>query len=137
MKNVLLFVGGMVTGAILLFVVLFAIGKMFQPEDTLPTTNEEVKTSLYEGFENGEIIQASSFQVFQVLEDNVALVNGYEDGFYIGPVYLLIGEEGTTFYDDQVVKVPQGSVVRMNGTYKYITNNGMDKTVPKIMILKK
>ena len=135
MKYVLTFVGGMVTGAVLLFIVLFAISKMTQPE--YAPTNEEEKTSLYDGFEKGDIIQANSFEVFQVLENNVALVNGYEDGLYIGPVYLFIGKEGTTFYDEQIVKVPQGSVVRMNGTFQYTTKNGMDKTVPRIMILDK
>lgn len=135
MKNVLLFVGGMATGAILLLVVLFFIARMTRPE--YAPTNEDEKISLYEGFENGDIIQTNSFEVFQVLENNVALVNGYEDGLYIGPVYLLIGKEGTTFYDDQIVKVPKGCVVRMNGTFKYTTNSGMDKTVPQIMIMDK
>lgn len=142
MKNVLLFVGGMATGAILLLVVLIFIGKITQPEDS--PINEEEKTSIYEGFENGDIIEEKSFKVFQVLENNIALVMGKSDvdkkisyDVYNGLFYLLIGKEGTTFYDDQIVKVPQGSVVRMNGTFKYTTNSGMDKTVPRIMIMKK
>ena len=142
MKNVLLFVGGMATGAILLLVVLFFIGKITQPEDS--PINEEEKTSIYEGFENGDIIEEKSFKVFQVLENNIALVMGKSDvdkkisyDVYNGLFYLLIGKEGTTFYDDQIVKVPEGSVVRMNGTFQYTTNSGMDKTVPRIMIMDK
>ncbi len=132
----------MATGAILLLVALFFIGKITQPED--PPINEEEKTSIYEGFENGDIIEEKSFKVFQVLENNVALVEGKSDvdkkisyDLYTGLTYLLIGKEGTTFYDEQIVKVPQGSVVRMNGTFQYTTNGGMDKTVPRIMIMHK
>lgn len=134
MKNVLLFVGGMITGAVLLVIISLIIARMSNSQIQQEAT--ETKASLYEDFENGEIINEKSFQVFQVLEDNAALVNGQNEyNLYIGPIYLLIGKEGTTFYDDQIVNVPQGSVVRMNGTFHYETRNGIGKTVPKIMIL--
>ena len=136
MKSVLIFIGGMATGILLMVIVGFIfyyIGTNQQPT----IIEEENVPSLYEGFENGEIIHEKSFRVFQVLEDNVALVNGKKEGLYIGPVYLLIGKEGTTYYDEQIVKVPQGGVVRMNGTFQYEAKSGMDKTVPKIMIMDK
>lgn len=136
MKNVLIFIGGMATGILLMVIVGFILYSIGTNQQTTIIENENV-ASLYEGFENGEIIHEKSFQIFQVLEDNVALVNGRENGLYIGPVYLLIGKEGTTFYDEQIVKVPEGGVVRMNGTFQYETKNGMDKTVPKIMIMEK
>ncbi|MBO7581818.1 MAG: hypothetical protein J6T38_09935 [Bacteroidaceae bacterium] len=136
MKNVLIFIGGMATGILLMVIVGFILYSIGTKQQTTIIENENV-ASLYEGFENGEIIHEKSFQIFQVLEDNVALVNGRENGLYIGPVYLLIGKEGTTFYDEQIVKVPEGGVVRMNGTFQYETKNGMDKTVPKIMIMEK
>lgn len=135
MKNVLIFIGGMVTGAVLVIVVCLAIYKMGE-QDIFGETNNQV--SLYEGFENGEIIDQSSFKVFQVLEDNAALVYGKDDlDLYMGEVYLLIGKEGTTFYDEQIVDVPQGCVVRMNGTYKYQSRKGIGKTVPRVMIMDK
>lgn len=137
MKNVLIFIGGMVTGAAILIGIAFFFNKMAEQE-TLGETND--KAAFYEGFVNGEIIKEESFQVLQVLEDNAALVQGKDEiggSFYMGKVYLLIGQEGTTFYDEQIVDVPQGSVVRMNGTYKYPTRDGFDKTVPRIMIMDK
>jgi len=131
MKNVLIFIGGMVTGAAILIGIAFFFNKMAEQE-TLGETDD--KAAFYEGFVNGKIIEAKSFQVMQVLEDNAALVQKDEDFFTI---CLLIGEEGTTFYDDQVINVPEGCVVRMNGTYKYQTRKGLDKTVPRIMIMDK
>jgi len=134
MKNVLLFVGGMITGAALLVIVSLIIARISNSQIQQETT--ETRASLYENFENGEIINEKSFQVFQVLEDNAALVNGKSEyGMYTGTTYLLIGKEGTTFYDEQIVEVPQGNVVRMNGTFRYTTRGDLDKTVPKIMIL--
>lgn len=135
MKNFLIFFGGVVTGAVLIIVICFVLYTTNQKEMLGVTDNQ---AELYEGFENGEIINESSFKVMQVLEDNIALAYGNDKyDFYQGQLYLLIGEEGTTFYDDQIVKVPQGSVVRMNGTYQYETRNGLGKTVPRVMIMDK
>ena len=131
MKKVLIFVAGMVTGAILIIALSLFINKM---NETGIAQDAEDKAAFYNGFVKGDIIEARSFEVMQVLEDYVALVHKDNDLF---TVYLLIGKEGTTFYDGQVIKVPQGSVVRMNGTYKYQTRKGLDKTVPRVMIMDK
>lgn len=87
--------------------------------------------------EPGEIIKAKSFQVFQVLAKDAALVRGeskYSD-IYTGMIYLLINKEGKLYYDEEIVKVPKGSVVRQIGIYQYPTKDDFIKTVPIIQIM--
>ena len=96
--------------------------------------------------EPGEIIKEKSFQVFQVYTPHAALVSGKsEGGGYYGITYLLVRDKyyyllnnhDSEFYDEQIVKVPKGKVVRMFGTYSYTTRDGRYKTVPRIMIVDK
>ena len=88
--------------------------------------------------EPGDIIDEGSVKVFQVLAKDAALVNGgkskYSD-LYTGIVYLLLNKEGKYYYDEQIVKVPKGCVLRQVGIYHYKTQNDIMKTVPIIMIM--
>lgn len=93
----------------------------------------------------GEIINEKTFKVFEVYTPCAALVRGKsEGGGYYGIIYLLVREKNyyvsnqvSEFYDEQIVKVPKGKVVRMFGTYSYTTRDGRHKTVPRIMIVDK
>ena len=94
----------------------------------------------------GEIINEKTFKVFEVYTPCAALVSGKsEGGGYYGITYLLVRDKyyyllenhDSEFYDEQIVKVPKGKVVRMFGTYSYTTRDGRHKTVPRIMIVDK
>jgi hypothetical protein len=54
---------------------------------------------------------------------------------YMGTIYVIVHDDGKLYYDNQIVKVPKGKVVRMMGTYTYTTPKGMEKTVPIIKIM--
>lgn len=128
MKKWLIFGGGVVTGVVLTFVILFFVAKGRQQED-------------FKLFEKpGEVVDVTSFKVFQVLDDDVALVNGAsneEYDIYMGAVYLLINDEGKYYTDDEIIKVPNGKVVRKVGVYHYQTKSELDKTVSVIEIMDK
>jgi len=128
MKKWLIFGGGVLTGVVLTFFVLFLIAKGRQQED-------------FKLFEKpGEVVEVTSFKVFQVLDDDVALVHGAsddEDGIYMGAIYLLINDEGKYYTDDEIIKVPEGKVVRKVGVYHYQTKMELDKTVSVIEIMDK
>ena len=128
MKKWLIFGGGVVTGVVLTFVILFFVAKGRQQED-------------FKLFEKpGEVVDVSSFKVFQVLDDDVALVNGAsneEYDIYMGAVYLLINDEGKYYTDDEIIEVPNGKVVRKVGVYHYQTKSELDKTVSVIEIMDK
>lgn len=128
MKKWLIFGGGVVTGVVLTFVILFFVAKGRQQED-------------FKLFEKpGEVVDVTSFKVFQVLDDDVALVNGAsneEYDIYMGAVFLLINDEGKYYTDDEIIKVPNGKVVRKVGVYHYQTKSELDKTVSVIEIMDK
>ena len=104
---------------------------------------EQAQTRMLSGSNEipGRIINEKSFEVFQVLTPAVALVRGQiKGGYYYGNIYLLVNELGLIngsdfeFYDGQIVNVKKNEEVRMYGTYKYTTTDGMLKTVPRIRI---
>lgn len=109
MKNFLIFIGGLVTGVILTFVVLavFAANK----------NNNDDGVSYFETPISYENKKSTSFKVFQVL-GSAALANeisNKEYEWYNGKTVLLLGEN---FYTDQIVKMDSPQQV---GTYTYQT----------------
>lgn len=147
MKKWLVYLCGVITGVILVLGLEFLNSYSFEGSSTDQTDATEDSVDYSERyalerereemlFKTGEIVNEKSFKVIDVLMDHQALVIGKDDyGFYNGIVYFLIGEEGTTFYDDQIINVANNQSVRMNGTYRYVTTNGNQKTVPRIKIL--
>lgn len=143
MKKWVVFLLRIVTGCILTFLALIVIVKAMNSTTTDTITEENA--NYYPGltlFEHpGEEFVAPSFEVMQVLSSNMALAhsgeNEYGETTYYGTLVLLIGDENTHFYDDQIVKVKSGQVVRHIGTYQYETRMEMAKTVPVIKIFDK
>ena len=134
MKKWLIFGGGVLTGVVLTFV--FAI--IFSASRSGGSNG----TTWFE--KPGDVIDVKAFQVFQVLGENAALVHGqtHEDEnldfeIFTGAVYLLTNEDGKYYYDDEVVRVPEGKVARQVGIYQYQTNSDFGKTVPIIQIMNK
>lgn len=121
MKKWILFIGGVVTGVILTLLVAFVF-----------TYNSKTDPSGVKNFEHvGDVIDEPTVKVLQVISDNAALVNGGDDVFYLGPVYLLRNYDGKYYYDDEIVKKPKGKQFRQTGIYHYETKSGY-KTVPII-----
>lgn len=138
MKKWVVFLLGSITGAILTIVVLVIIGMSM---NNLTTGGGSINS--YPGlviFEQPtEEIKTPSFRVMQVISNNMALAhageNKYGEVWYTGMLVLLIGDEGTYFYDDQIVEVPKGKIARHIGTYQYETKSERQKTVPVVKIL--
>ena len=83
----------------------------------------------------GEVMTAKSYEVLQVVAGGNALANAESGhGTYYGMVVLFLTDENTNYYDDQIIKVPQGKFVRQVGTYRYTTKSGY-KTVPAVRLL--
>ena len=84
-----------------------------------------------------DVIPSSSFEVFQVVQNGNALARmgerkSYGTGYtYFGMVVLLLSDENTNYYDDQIVNVPKGKCAMQIGTYQYETKDGY-KTVPVV-----
>ena len=127
MKKVLIFIAGIVTGAILMLVIAALIGN---------SSNGESSNNGMTFFEKeGDCISENNFEVFQVLDSGDALAN--ELSISTGLMVLFLCDEGKSYYDDQVIKVPEGKCAKQIGTFKYSTKAGFDKTVPIVSILNK
>lgn len=155
MKKWLIYIGGIATGIIIVMVIMVINQYDYssnvtndKPDDSevFIKAREEALTNILSGRNEkpGRIIDEKSFKVFQVLTKTVALVRGQsEGGYYYGNIYLLVDKSSQIldpdfeFYDGQIVKVNENEKVRMFGTYKYITTDGMHKTVPRIRIINK
>ena len=78
------------------------------------------------------------FEVMQVMLDGIALATGcsiLSDNY--GTIVLFIGDESTSYYDNQKIYVPDGKVLKQVGTYSYMARNEMYKTVPIVKIMAK
>ncbi len=141
MKKWVVFLLGLVTGSVLTVLSLFVISKTITPTETVTEENADHVPGLNLFDEPGDEFSAPSFKVMQVLANNVALAysgeNNYGSISYYGTLVMLVGDENSHFYDDQIVKVKSSQVARHIGTYQYETKMEMQKTVPVIKIFNK
>lgn len=123
MKNWGLFLGGVVTGVILTFLIAFIY--------TYSSNGSPAGVTNFD--KPGEIVHESSVKVMQVIGDNAALVRGQDndrhDDWYFGPIYLLRNYDGKYYTDDEIIRRPSGKVFRQTGVYKYEAKSGDYKTV--------
>ena len=147
MKKWMIFVLGLVTG----FVVALLIDYLGDKKDTEPQKEKveakaekepEPEPEEDDGItffdEPGEILNDKSFNVFLVVAKDAALVKcKSEYDMYLGTTCLIMNRERKLYYDDEIIKVPQGKVARQMGVYQYPNREGMIKTVPIIEIVDK
>ena len=70
-------------------------------------------------------VPGKTFKVFQVFSDGSALSSGDDSSDNnFGLVVLFLGDESTSYYDDQKIEIPKGKVARQIGNYSYTTNMG-------------
>lgn len=159
MKKWLIFLVGIATGIILTIVLSWLNEYNFSnnvkddddiDEPVVQSNTADYRDGILTGMlsaaneKPGKVINEKSFKVFQVLTPLVSLVRAESGGYYYGTTYLLVRDMSSIytepdfeFYDDQIVNVPKGKVVRMFGTYKYTTVDGQYKTIPRIKIVDK
>ena len=132
MKKWLIFGSGVLTGIVLTFVFAFIFSSSSSGSGDGATWFEKP----------GDAIDVDAFEVFQVIGEDAALVHGKSREYssmeiFSGAVYLLTNEDGKYYYDDEVVRVPDGKVARQVGIYQYQTKSDFGKTVPIIQIMNK
>lgn len=128
-KFILTYVAGIVTGVVLTFTVGFLVTKL----QARSSSDEIVMFDKPRGVVPGDI-----FEVIQVMPDGSALATGcsfLSDNY--GTIVLFIGDESTSYYDNQKIFVPAGKVLKQVGTYSYMARNEMYKTVPIVKIMAK
>lgn len=128
-KSTLLFVGGLVTG-IVITIAFFVCLAWYNAHGT--SNNDDVVM-----FEKPQQeIKAKTFRVMQVLPDGSALatVDGIDNPNF-GTVVVFPSDNGISYYDNQRIEVPSSKRVMQIGTYRYMTRQNMEKTVPVVQIM--
>lgn len=131
MNKFLIFLAGFISGAVCLF--------LFSLIVTLNASNGKIGgLTLFEKPDG--VIQHESFKVFQVIEGGHALaevgkLNLFATGYnYSGNmIVLFMADENTHYYDDQIINVPKGKLVKQVGIYQYPTERSYN-TVPVVAI---
>lgn len=115
-KFIMTYVGGIITGCLLMFGYASYMNK----------TNSD--QAVY--FEQPQqVINAQKLRVIQVLSDGSALAIIEDMGSY-GTVLALTAVKGSSYYDDQKIEIPFNKCVKQIGTFRYTTNQNVEKTVP-------
>lgn len=125
-KSVLIYIGGIVTGIILTFVILLFVAKSNSDN---PSNDNMI---IFE--QPQQKIDAKSFEVLQVLPDGNALAT-VESPENFGMIVMFRAKGNASYYDDQKIEIPTGKCARQIGTYRYMTRNNIEKTVPIIDIV--
>lgn len=125
-KFILTYVAGIVTGCIVFFVISCII----------VANNSSSKDDVVMFDKPRNTIPGKTFKVFQVFSDGSALSSGDDSSDNnLGLVVLFLGDESTSYYDDQKIEIPKGKVARQIGNYSYTTNMGIERTVPIVEIM--
>ena len=128
LKNILIFVAGMVT----MFIIMILLGV------AVNSSNDNGYPGLTIFEEEGKCTGARQIQVMQTLEPNMALAhaktqpNAIYDPNEI--LVLLLGDEKANYYDDQKINIPKGMCAKQVGTYQYQSRELGVKTVPAVTI---
>ena len=128
LKNILIFVAGMVTMFILM--VLFGLAVNSSSNSGYPGL------TIFE--EEGKCTGARQIKIMQTLEPNMALAHAktqpnaiYDENEIL---VLLLGDENASYYDDQKINIPKGMCAKQVGTYQYESRELGMKTVPTVTI---
>lgn len=122
-KFILTYVGGIITGIILVFVFSFV--------------KQKIGSNHVVWFEKpGQEIPSNEFRVIQVMRDGSALAFSTSLGS-TGVVVAFPASDGEEYYDSQEIEIEDDACVRQVGTYRYTTRDGIEKTVPIVEIFDK
>ena len=124
----MIFGAGVITGilALLLIKAILAYSK---------TTGGDIDNEITWFDEPGEVFDESALKVFYVLAKHDALVEPAYAPYLNEKVYLLVNDEGKYYYDNEIVKVPEGYQLRQMGIFRYPTQDEEIRTVPVVQII--
>lgn len=125
----LTYVGGLVTGIVLMLVLCVIIASR---QGNMDSTDSNVVM-----FDNPQqVVSATELKVIQVLPNGSALAIIKDYGNY-GTVVALQAMQTGSYYDDQKINIPESKCLRQIGTYRYVTQQNMEKTVPVVQVFDK
>lgn len=131
MKKIWVFFLGILTGIVLVFLTLFFINMSRSSDITFFDEPGEIIT--IQTF-SGKTQSVKCFEVFQTLDKGVALAVG-KGLLSQDLIVLLLNNDGTPYYDNQIVRAPKGKCFRQVGIYKYESEDKTRRTVPVVTLM--
>lgn len=129
LKNILIFLAGM---AAMFILMLFLTPK---------PTNELPGLSFFNDKAQEKVIDVKQIKIFQVLQPNKALANATNKPNEIFDpdeiIVLVIGDDKTTYYDDEKIDITENQQLKQIGLFQYESKGGMQRTVPVVSIVTK
>lgn len=87
----------------------------------------------------GDRFDARSFKVFHVIKEgalaNAAENDGSDGVMYSGTTVLFPAGGVNSFYDEQIITVPEGKIAMQVGTFRYKAEKGDERTFPVVDFL--
>ena len=101
-------------------------------------SNQSKKRPPSETIPNDECVDVEYFKIFQVI-DGGALADACEEKSYgescVGQLVFVPNEKGVDYYDGKIIKAPAGKCIIYKGVYRYTSNDGRNRTIPKLKIV--
>ena len=131
MRKIWVYLLGILSGIVLTFLVSYLINKAkFSGIMFFDKPGEIITTQTLSGSSQA----VRSFEVFQVLDDGVALATG-DEWFSQDLIVLLWNENSEPYYDNQSVVASNGKCFRQIGIYKYKSKDKMHRTIPVVTLM--
>jgi hypothetical protein len=133
MKKWIVFLLGFIAGVVFTFIGILILGAN--------SNNSNDGITLFE--QPGDCLSENQFEVIQALGENYALAYEQEYDNHLNSylstdlLVLITNNEGEYYYDNQKINVPKDKCMRQIGIYEYITNSGLQKTVPVVTLMDK
>lgn len=131
MKHLLSFLAGIIIGVLITFAIPY-----------FTNDNEYYRDSVVLFDEIGDCVSTNNFKVLQVLNGGALALELIDTGIDkldipSGLVVFFKDEEGTSYYDGKVIKMPKGMCAKQIGIYRYFTEEKTEKVVPVVQITKR
>ena len=128
------FLAGFATGIVSTIIVMLLLAGLAGPtlDDKAILEEGQSIPGLNLFSEKGECLTRSTLTVFQTLMPNAALAQF--GTFPEETLVLIVNYDGSSYYDDQEIKIGSGKCARLIGTYQYETKMEIQKTVPVVVV---
>lgn len=137
MNRVVVYVLGVLTGAILILIILFSCG-LFSSRGSGATDSKHGEFDLpgLDIFEEpGEFMACSLIEIRSVHESGCALAIACGVDYPSITQCLLIPNEDQHFYDNQSISLKEDQGLQRIGTYRYTDDMDMERTIPAVKIV--
>lgn len=135
-KKILIYIAGIVTGVLIMMLIALIMNSREDVKENYTRKFIDEEKTMFK--HPGECVSTKSFRIFQVLPTGDALASEIKEyEIPTGLIVLILKNQNSSYYDDQIIKIPKGKCAKQIGVFRYITQENSDKTIPIVKIMDK